>query len=123
MIKMLTKTLKQMTPFAIMFFILMFMFMLAVEALNVPRSDTDNSNDYSNINYAPFELFLYVQRIALGDFQVSGLKRMQTATLVTAWFIWFAIVCINSIIFLNFLIAVVSDVFEQVVEKRDEENY
>ena len=48
---------------------------------------------------------------------------MQTATLVTAWLIWFAIVCINSIIFLNFLIAVVSDVFAQVMEKRSEENY
>lgn len=89
----------------------------------MPLADTANSNDYSNIDYAPFELFLYVYRIALGDFQVSGLKRMQTATLITAWLIWFAIVVINSIIFLNFLIAVVSDVFAQVIEKRSEENY
>jgi hypothetical protein len=48
---------------------------------------------------------------------------MQDATLVAAWIIWFAIVMFNSIIFLNFLIAVVSDVFAQVMETRSEEHY
>ena len=39
----------------------------------------------------------------------------------TIWIFWTVIIVINTIIFLNFLIAVISDVYEQVMETRTEE--
>ena len=46
---------------------------------------------------------------------------MQTSTLYTAWIFWIVLVIINSVIFLNFLIAVISDVYAQVMQTRMEE--
>ena len=44
-------------------------------------------------------------------------------TLVACWTFWTLIVISNTVVFLNFLIAVISDVYEQVMETRVEEVY
>jgi len=115
LIKMIQTTLIKLIPFATLFFSLIIGFMFAMTALNTPLADVEDNNDYANIDLPAFQKFIYMFRIALGDFQVSGYKREQPGTLITTWIVWFIFVIINSIIFLNFLIAVVSDVFAQVM--------
>ena len=39
----------------------------------------------------------------------------------TLWGFWLLLVLLNTIVFLNFLIAVIGDVYEQVMETRTEE--
>jgi hypothetical protein len=41
----------------------------------------------------------------------------------TAWIVWFFLVVINSMIFLNFLISVITEVYEDVREKQEESAY
>jgi hypothetical protein len=123
MIKMIQTTLVKLIPFAVLFLGFLLMFMFSMNALNVPLTDVENNNDYANIDFAPLEIFIYVFRIALGDFQVGGFKRMQHETIIATWLLWVFLVCLNTIIFLNFLIAVVSDVFAHVMETRTEECY
>lgn len=120
---MIQTTLVKLIPFAALFFGLIIAFMFAFNALNTPLTDVEDNNDYANIDFVPLMLFVYVFRIALGDFQVAGFKRKQHLTLIPTWIVWIVLVCINSVIFLNFLIAVVSDVFAQVMETRTEESY
>jgi len=115
LIKMIQTTLIKLIPFATLFFSLIIGFMFAMTALNTPLADVEDNNDYANIDLPAFQKFIYMFRIALGDFQVSGFKLEQPASLITTWIVWFIFVIINSIIFLNFLIAVVSDVFAQVM--------
>ena len=64
---------------------------------------------------------MFVLRTALGDFQVGTFKIMQTSTLYMTWIFWIILVIINTVIFLNFCIAVISDVYEQVMQTRQEE--
>jgi hypothetical protein len=45
---------------------------------------------------------------------------MQSFTLYVSWAIWVILVVINCVIFLNFIIAVISDVYAQVMETREE---
>jgi len=123
LIKMIQTTLNKLIPFATLFFGLIIGFQFAMTAMNTPLTDVADNNDYANIDITAFEKFIYVFRMALGDFQVAGFKREQQGVLILTWIVWIILVCINSIIFLNFLIAVVSDVFAQVMQTRTEECY
>ena len=45
------------------------------------------------------------------------------ALYVFAWIFWFFLVIFNLIVFFNFLIALVTDVYESVMKTKDEETY
>ena len=42
---------------------------------------------------------------------------------MSLWFFWTLLVLLNTIVFLNFLIAVINDAYSQVMETRTEEIY
>lgn len=57
-------------------------------------------------------------RTALGDFELDSFKEQtHTAILWAMWIYWAAAVFISSIIFLNFIIAVISESYEKVMQK------
>ena len=121
LIKMMQVVTVEIIPFAILFFSMIIIFAFALAALNVPLYINEDDFDYAGLNAGALSYFMFVLRTALGDFQVSTLKIMQTSTLYTAWIFWIVLVIINSVIFLNFLIAVISDVYAQVMQTRMEE--
>ena len=48
---------------------------------------------------------------------------MNPTLLVALWIAWVLLVITNMLIFLNFLIAVISDVYAQIMETRTEEQF
>jgi len=67
--------------------------------------------------------FLFVLQTSLGDFSVNNFKHLPLLTMYTLWIMWVILVIINSMIFLNFLIAVISDIYAEHVITRVEESY
>jgi len=57
----------------------------------------------------------------MGDFDVDEYANLPLLSQHVIWFFWLVIVFTNTIIFLNFLIAVITDVYEQIMETRTEE--
>jgi hypothetical protein len=118
LIKMMQLVAVELIPFGVLFFSMIIMFSFALAALNVPLYITEEEYDYDGLNTGALTYFLFVLRTALGDFQVGTFKIMQTSTLYVTWLFWIFLVIINTVIFLNFCIAVISDVYEQVMQTR-----
>ena len=57
----------------------------------------------------------------MGDFDVDPYAELPLASQYFIWIFWLIMVFANTIIFLNFLIAVITDVYEQIMETRTEE--
>jgi len=66
---------------------------------------------------------LYVLRASLGDYDLSGYNYLDGGLHITAMLIWLLIVFSTTIVFMNLLIAVISDVYERVMSNRVEEVY
>lgn len=111
LVKMVQVVVVQLIPFFILFISLIIIFAFSLFALNLPIAENDTNNDYQGMNWVGLEYFLHVLRTALGDFQPNGYKRMHSPTLYVSWAIWILLVMLDTVIFLNFLIAVISDVF------------
>lgn len=62
-----------------------------------------------------------VLRISLGDFDFGAANSLTTEENILFWLIWFIIVCMTCIIFLNFIIAEASESYARVKEKLTEE--
>ena len=81
---------------------------------------TDIQDDpYSGVQQLGYSLFML--RTSIGDFEVDPFSELPMASRIVMWFLWVSIIFMNTIILLNFLIAVISDVYEQVMETRTEE--
>ena len=65
--------------------------------------------------------FFFLVRTSLGDFDVDPYAELPLLSQYVIWGFWLLIVFTNTIIFLNFLIAVITDVYEQIMETRTEE--
>lgn len=57
----------------------------------------------------------------MADFDVDHFKELSLSLQIALWAFWLLLVFLNTIVFLNFLIAVIGDVFTQVMETRTEE--
>ena len=68
-------------------------------------------------------MIFWVLRTSLGDFDVQKFQNLPVALQIASWVAWVFIVALNMLIFLNFLIAVIGDVYGQVMETRLEEQY
>jgi hypothetical protein len=64
---------------------------------------------------------MYVLNTSLGKFNCDPFKYAPPVSRVTMWILWVVIVFINTIVFMNFLIAVISDVYAQTMQTRTEE--
>lgn len=61
--------------------------------------------------------FLAVLRTSMGDFDFGAADYLTKSENILFWFIWFAIVLMTCIIFLNFIIAEASASYEKVKER------
>ena len=118
-VKMLMRVISDLMPFLFLFSGFVLLFSLVVSALEIELENVEN-DPYSGL-YRWFAMVMFIFRTSLGDFDVDPFTNLPPATRMIVWAFWLIVVFLNTIIFLNFLIAVISDVYEQVMENRAEE--
>ena len=117
-IKMLKQVSKELIPFLFLFLSFVVVFSLMVMTLGFDLNELEN-DPYKGL--WDFGYLMYVLRTSLADFEVDTFQQLRPASTIILWIFWIIIILFNTIIFLNFLIAVISDVYEQVMESRTEE--
>jgi hypothetical protein len=63
---------------------------------------------------------LIVLRQSIGDYDTSSIIEGTQDFKILAWLLWFIILIIGNIVFMNFIIAVVSESYESCMEKKDQ---
>ena len=61
---------------------------------------------------------MIVLRQAIGDYDTSSIIEGTRDFKILAWFLWFVILIVGNIVFMNFIITVVSDSYENCIEKK-----
>ena len=61
---------------------------------------------------------MIVLRQAIGDYDTSSIIEGTRDFKILAWLLWFIILVIGNIVFMNFIIAVVSESYESCMEKK-----
>jgi hypothetical protein len=57
-------------------------------------------------------------RQAIGDYDTSSIISGTSDFRILAWLLWFIILVIGNIVFMNFIIAVVSESYESCMEQK-----
>jgi len=114
-VTMITMVIGDLKVFMIFFVILIFMFSLIFDVISINRSP-----EYSNIGYLMGNVFTTL-RLSLGDFDFSILvdeeHPLTAAEHVIFWSSWLIMVLFSALIFLNFIIAEVSNSYAKVKEE------
>ena len=119
-VRMIIKVAFSIVPFLTLFvsLIIVFSFIVYTLGLNFSSQGPEN-NPYEAIGL--FSYFFFLFRTSTGDFDVEMFQELPLSLQFTLWGFWLVLVLLNTIVFLNFLIAVIGDVYEQVMETRTEE--
>ena len=80
-----------------------------------------SQNPYFGLGFLQYPLFIF--RASIGDYNVDSFRQMPAASRIAAWTLWITIVFINTVVFLNFLISVIGDAFNKVMETKNQERY
>ena len=115
-VKMLGRVVVELVPFLSLFVGFIILFSLVVNALEIEVDDIENEPYQGIPRWIGMNLFIF--RTSLGDFDVDAFTNMPATSRTCIWLFWLFIVFANTIIFLNFLIAVISDVYEQIMEHK-----
>lgn len=62
-------------------------------------------------------------RTSTGDFELDGYPELDSQLIILAWIIWIFAVLILNVIFMNFIIAVISESYEKVMQKSVAQGY
>jgi hypothetical protein len=99
-----------------MFFIyLNVTFGFVVHSIGIRFDETlvkDFYGDYTGMHEWGMPYLFYTLRQSLGDFKVDTFLFLPRPIMYMTWFVWFFLIIINSMIFLNFLISVITEVYE-----------
>jgi hypothetical protein len=68
-------------------------------------------------------ILLYTIRNSVGDFQPDTLKYLPMPQRITMWIYFLMIIVINVLVFMNFVIALINDCYNEVAESRVEEAF
>ena len=122
-VKMLVRVYEELVPFLILFtsFIVVFAWAIKLVGVRFDYEENLEENSYKGLDF--FAYITFVARASLADFDLDHFYRLPVKSRLAAWMFWLMIVISNTVIFLNFLVAVISDVYEQVMETRIEEVY
>ena len=77
-------------------------------------------------NYNGIGLFGYILmsfRTSTGDFEIDEYQNLDSSLIIVAWIIWIFAVLILNVIFMNFIIAVISESYEKVMQKSVAQGY
>ena len=118
-VQMIIKVSLTIIPFLTLFLSLIFLFMFIVYALGLSFESMEDENPYKSIGTVGYFFFLF--RTSMGDFDVDQFAELPLSLQVTLWAFWTVLVMVNTIVFLNFLIAVINDAYCEVMETRTEE--
>ncbi|CDW79046.1 serine threonine protein kinase [Stylonychia lemnae] len=84
------------------------------------KADVDDS-EYQGISY--FGYFIMSFRASTGDFQVDNFHLLDSYHVQFAWIIWVTSVLFLNIILLNFIIAVISQSYEKIMQRMIAQSY
>jgi hypothetical protein len=103
------------------YFIAFFMFVLTEFGLLFTIL-VANSDTYATIG--KFGYYLMAFRTSLGDFELDDYDNGDSISIILfRWFIWLTGVFIMNVIFMNFIIAVISESYEKVMQKLIAQSY
>ncbi|CDW91093.1 wd-40 repeat protein [Stylonychia lemnae] len=78
-------------------------------------------DEYNGVNGMAY--FLMAFRISSGDFQLDNYQNQGSLLVIVSWIIWISAVFTLNIVFMNFIIAVISESYERVMQKLVAESY
>eukprot|EP00347_Sterkiella_histriomuscorum_P001568 403371532 len=81
----------------------------------------ETPEEYKGINLMGY--FIMSFRTSMGDFQVDNYNSLNSASTIFAWIIWLVGVLFLNIILLNFIIAVISESYEKIMQKMEAQSY
>ena len=67
--------------------------------------------------------YIMIFRLSTGDFGVENYRDEKSFLNIVAWLIWVIAVLVLNIVLMNFLIAVISESYERVMQKLVAESY
>ncbi|CDW88438.1 UNKNOWN [Stylonychia lemnae] len=70
-----------------------------------------------------FAYYLMIFRIAAGDFSTDNYKDQSQYLVILTWIVWIVAVISLNVVFMNFIIAVISESYEKVMQKIVAESY
>ncbi|CDW90703.1 wd-40 repeat protein [Stylonychia lemnae] len=118
LVSMMSSVFKDIQYFILFFLVFIFQFGLIFVIL----FSAQRIEEYDGIGTVGY--FLMIFRISSGDFAVDNFKDQGSTFLVgLSWTIWVIAVLILNIVFMNFIIAVISESYEKVMQKLVAESY
>eukprot|EP00347_Sterkiella_histriomuscorum_P008787 403343754 len=106
------------------FFIMLYAFVVIVYGLifTLLKIKTSDENiEYDGISY--FGYFVMAFRASTGDFQIDNIYQLDQTHIIFAWIVWISAVLFLNIVLLNFIIAVISESYEKVMQKMVAESF
>eukprot|EP00347_Sterkiella_histriomuscorum_P008910 403343274 len=83
--------------------------------------DAINIEEYQGIGI--FAYLMMAFRTSSGDFNVDSYKDQSSTLVIISWAIWIIAVMLLNVMFMNFIIAVISESYEKVMQKLVAESY
>ena len=112
-VRLIRATLWDIKFFMILYFFILLTFANALIILNTGRLESKKLYD-DIFSFRVLDAFFNIYLLSLGEFATDNFEGKQQDMM--AWFIFFASTFITQITFLNMLIAVMSDTYDQVKE-------
>ncbi|CDW74969.1 UNKNOWN [Stylonychia lemnae] len=78
-------------------------------------------DEYNGVNKLAY--FLMAFRISSGDFQLDDYHSQTDGLVIFTWIIWLIAVLTLNVVFMNFIIAVISESYERVMQKLVAESF
>ncbi|CDW87575.1 UNKNOWN [Stylonychia lemnae] len=117
LVQMITKVFQDLKFFIAFFLIFIVQFGLIFTVL-FKAAPID---EYEGVN--AFGYYLMIFRISAGDFSTDNYKDQSQYLVIITWIVWIIAVISLNIIFMNFIIAVISESYEKVMQKIVAESY
>ncbi|CDW84476.1 wd-40 repeat protein [Stylonychia lemnae] len=117
LVQMMAGVFKDLSYFLMFFIIIIFQFGMIFLVL-FKAQEIDEYNGVNKVGY-----FLMAFRISSGDFQLDDYHTQNDGLVIITWMIWLIAVMTLNIIFMNFIIAVISESYERVMQKLVTESY
>eukprot|EP00347_Sterkiella_histriomuscorum_P017462 403349274 len=108
----------------IRYFILLYSFVIGMYGIIfslLQIKPNDDNNFYDGVSY--FGYFIMAFRASTGDSQVDNFFELDEMHIVFAWLVWVSAILFMNIILLNFIIAVISESYDKVMQRMNAESY
>ncbi|CDW81541.1 wd-40 repeat protein [Stylonychia lemnae] len=117
LVQMMAGVFKDLKYFLIFFLI----FILQFGMIFLVLFKAQGIEEYNGVNKLAY--FLMAFRISSGDFQLDDYHSQNDGLVLFTWMIWLIAVMALNIVFMNFIIAVISESYERVMQKLVAESY